>query len=69
MERVDDGISKILAFRQIQSCQRNSPILGHVYVPFIGHVIALQIQGNLEHYALYVSTLSIALFTTLFRDL
>jgi hypothetical protein len=38
-------------------------------VPFIGHVIALQIQGNSKHDALYVSTLSIALFTTLFRDL
>jgi hypothetical protein len=42
MEGVDDGVREILTLRQVQSGQWNSPILGHVYVPFISHVITLQ---------------------------
>lgn len=44
MERIDDGISKVVALGKRQPSQRDPTVLGHVHVPFVRHVVALLMQ-------------------------
>lgn len=48
VEGVDDGIRQVRTLGQIEASQRDTPILCHVHMPFVGHVITLSLVQSSE---------------------
>lgn len=48
VEGVDDGIRQERTLGQIEASQRDTPILCHVHMPFVSHVITLSLVQSSE---------------------